>query len=577
MKCLVDIIVYGYTAITNFNMQNSNNYNISLESENKIDINKVYKGKYNYYSHYDVVIDNFNVIINFAKIAIYIVVVILIFICIKFLIDNFKNIYEEDLKKRYIVFFSLGTSPSQIDKLIKKECSILGITAIIISILIIILLQLFIKVYLSSLNINISLIGLLISIVVVALIMFKTIRNVNCYILNTKYIYKNISSKKTRDYKYLVGSVTEYKSASNMLGIKNYKRNKQSFKVFVNAIILLIASTIIISSVKGYFTQNYYKELDSNTPNMSVFYINQNSEKYFRDIRYDTLLDISKNNFVIKSSSSRDLSIKAKSQTNDKYYRIIAIGDENYKQYINELGLDITNQSGIIWYNKNYSNETVTKNIKKEGEFLISLDGVFNEKIIKVTDKLPFGCDHEAGSNGLYIISDKDIEKYNWQVTDIKIYTEKPYQLENILKEINNGYEIINVEREYKESNNIISIVNFYCNFLIFIVVLLGIINGINNIKMIFKNRKNEFKILRALGSDNKLFTKIFFIENLLITIKGIGIGALIGIVLSSIMYLFVKDIWNFSIDYIMILSYIIGILVFLNILTNYIFKKMKI
>ena len=244
---------------------------------------------------------------------------------------------------------------------------------------------------------------------------------------------------------------------------------------------------------------------------------------------------------------------------------------------MNEIGLDITDQSGIIWYNKNYSTETVTKNVKKEGDFLISLDGIFNEKIIKVTDQLPFGCDYEAGSNGLYIISDKDIEKYNWQVTDIKIYTEKTYQLENILKEINNGYEIINVEREYKESNNIISIVNFYCNFLIFIVVLLGIINGINNIKMIFKNKKNEFKILRALGSDNKLFTKMFFIENLLITIKGIGIGALIGIVLSRIMYLFVKDIWNFSIDYIMILSYIIGILVFLNILTNYIFKKMKI
>ena len=248
-----------------------------------------------------------------------------------------------------------------------------------------------------------------------------------------------------------------------------------------------------------------------------------------------------------------------------EYINLYALGEEQYKKYIKELGLnyDEVKDKGILMDYTTVGRQTVdnTKNERskviyktlrhfdfKTGEVLsgnLESNAEFKLEIGCITDKVPFGLKNYQ--NTYFIVSD---ELYN-KIADLKsdevkifYYSNNANKLQDDIDSLlqNESYDLYNIEESVRTMNNLYTLVGIFLYGFIIVISLIGITNIFNTITTNMELRRQEFATLKSVGMTTKEFDRMIRLETFFMGIKSLLFGIPIGVILSYIIYHFLSE-----------------------------------
>ena len=244
----------------------------------------------------------------------------------------------------------------------------------------------------------------------------------------------------------------------------------------------------------------------------------------------------------------------------DYYLYIYTLGSEQYKKYIDKLGLDYDKISdrGILMdylevgYQKATDKKMVYKNLRytdyKKGDILSGKLGDdenpsdYKLEIGYITDIKPFGL---KNYNSRYLIVSEEL--FN-KITNeelpktLTIYfkSNNANKLQDNIDELlkRTSYSLDNLEENVKVMNNFFTLIGIFLYGFIIVISLIGITNIFNTITTNMELRKQEFAMLKSVGMTKKEFSRMIRLETFFMGIKSLLFGIPIGITLSYIIYL---------------------------------------
>lgn len=212
----------------------------------------------------------------------------------------------------------------------------------------------------------------------------------------------------------------------------------------------------------------------------------------------------------------------------DYYIPMFSIGEEAYKQYVKDLGLDYDKaKKGAILIDKYiFFGET-----KEEGEiYNLKRGDIFEGKIddntqvkleiITRTDKRPMGLEQSNNSLGYMIVSDEYMDKINTKIIgEMYVNSSNPDKLANELDELNkkcNDKLIYSNYDEYvKQNNAFVLVVSIFLYGFIAVITAIGVTNIFNTITTNMNLRSKEFANLKSIGMTKKEFNRMIRLESI--------------------------------------------------------------
>ncbi len=518
------------------------------------------------------------------------IIVIMSVLCIR---NSFEISITERIKE-YGMLSSNGATSKQIKYSILFEGFLLGLIAIPIGICLGIFLD-YIIIYViktitndqflkETLFFNVNFIAVIISIIIniltIYLICNKSAKRASKIspieaIRSNKDIYSNYRKLKTSAF------IKKVFGIGGNIAYKNLKRNGKKYKVGINSITISVIVFIAMQSFVQYSLQsvdNFYKST------YNVFISNSRN--------YEMLTNISHHPNVQKYTIKRTghLYVPTKNQT----YRLCSIGDQQYREFVNDMGLNYEETKDnlialtpISEMKEEYQSIVPTSSYAlEEGDVL---KGNINEeevslKVVTVTTKFPMGFSSiDAIFEPTVIISDELYEKYKFEVgelasIDMYIDANNPYELEDWLLSNYSALDVSNQEEYIRNNKATWKLITVFLYVLIGMITLIGITNIFNAITANMQLRQKEFAILKSIGLTKKEFNKIVNLESIFYGIKSLFIGIPVGVGLSYIIYkIFDKEaemIYNVPIITILIVS--IAILAIIWLIMKYSIKQIN-
>lgn len=406
----------------------------------------------------------------------------------------------------------------------------------------------------------------------------------------------------------------EYKLTKKLFGIegviarKNFRRSKKKYRTTIFSIflsiVLFISMNAFAESIFGLSSLEYQ---DSRI-NLTV-YTNQSktdaeSEEYFNQIKN---LEGVKEYAILKDAQVYIDNQKIYTKKALEYYSemnaliICAIGDEPYRNYVAEVGLnydEVKDKSILCDTRLLYEYEDGRDGVKRVETNLLNLnagdtleyyniqdeEGNLSEKgTIKIaarTDKYPLGSLFRDATNPIIIISDEMMNNFEHSLISININAEDPYKLQEEIMKIDrmNKDSIYNAEEEVRAAKNMNLIVSIFVYGFIAVISIIGITNIFNTITTNMALRNREFAILKSIGMTNKEFRRMINYESFIYGLKALIFGLPVGIGLSYLIYTVTADVYETSYQMPMIPILISVIFVFVIIFTTmrYAVKKTK-
>lgn len=209
--------------------------------------------------------------------------------------------------------------------------------------------------------------------------------------------------------------------------------------------------------------------------------------------------------------------------------------DNNEREEIPEIINNVTTSLGI----DNIKVENQNINDEKEVHFKIA--GISDEKY----DKSLFN----GNLNGLIIvISEENLAAMNIEDAYKTIYlrSDNPYEIDNVLEELNNKLKINNGENYirginlYQENIAILSknlIIKSLIYIFLILIVCFSIVNIFNIISSNIILRKKEFAMLKAIGMSNKQINNMLILEGLFYSVNAIFYGIAISLIILYMIY----------------------------------------
>lgn len=327
------------------------------------------------------------------------------------------------------------------------------------------------------------------------------------------------------------------------IAYKNLKRSKKKYRATIISLVVSIVTFIAISSFIKYgfnMSNVYYQELGYN---FQIYY-NYDIKDYKEC--YDIYSKIAQSEVVEEYSMHRsemvivdynkyftDFARKANPiddiKAGDDYYiPMFSIGEEAYKQYVKDLGLDYDKaKKGAILIDKYiFFGET-----KEEGEiYNLKRGDIFEGKIddntqvkleiITRTDKRPMGLEQSNNSLGYMIVSDEYMDKINTKIIgEMYVNSSNPDKLANELDELNkkcNDKLIYSNYDEYvKQNNAFVLVVSIFLYGFIAVITAIGVTNIFNTITTNMNLRSKEFANLKSIGMTKKEFNRMIRLESI--------------------------------------------------------------
>ena len=352
------------------------------------------------------------------------------------------------------------------------------------------------------------------------------------------------------------------------ISFKNLKRNKKKYRTTVISIVVSVFIFIALSGFMGLAFQQVEHELEISDFNISLSTTITNNESYNKFIettRLDNIEDytifrnseisFTGNHYNKEYAKFLNLAID---KNNPTYVSIISIGEEQFKKYVDSLGLNynefrnkaiLVDKGYVSNYNKN--NKLTTKYMRvfnfNKGDIIDTTITDTKEKIKieigAVSDVKPFGF---KGVDGQYLIISDEMFDANFKSKVLTIYykSNDANKLQDDLDDFLKGedYNINNVDENVKIMSNLFTLVGIFLYGFIIVISLIGITNIFNTITTNMELRKQEFAMLKSVGMTTKEFNRMIRLESLFMGIKSLFFGVPIGIALSYIIYHFLSE-----------------------------------
>lgn len=510
-----------------------------------------------------------------------IVIGIIVFTSI-FCIKNSFDISITEKIKQYGMLRSIGATKRQIKRNVFYEATILGLIGIPLGLLLGFIAS-YILIIISNYYLNGSfaeglklefafswlaiIVAILLGIVTIYFSAFRSAKRASKVspidsIRNSANI--KINPKKIKSPK-LIKSIF---GVGGEISFKNLKRNKKKYRTTVISIVVSVFIFIALSGFMVLAFQQVDHELEISDFNISLSTTITNNESYNKFIettRLDNIEDytifrnseisFTGNHYNKEYAKFLNLAIDENKPT---YASIISIGEEQFKKYVDSLGLnynEIKNKAILVDkgyvsnYNKN--NKLTTKYMRvfnfNKGDIIDATITDTKEKIKieigAVSDVKPFGF---KGVDGQYLIISDEMFDANFKSRSLAIYykSNDANKLQDDLDDFLKGedYNINNVDENVKIMSNLFTLVGIFLYGFIIVISLIGITNIFNTITTNMELRKQEFAMLKSVGMTTKEFNRMIRLESLFMGIKSLFFGVPIGIALSYIIYHFLSE-----------------------------------
>lgn len=513
-----------------------------------------------------------------------IVMAIIVFTSV-FCIKNSFDISITEKIKQYGMLRSIGATKKQIKKNVFYEATILGFIGIPLGILLGLLASFILIIVSNHLLINaISedfslefvfsyvaiIIATLLGIITIYFSAFKSAKRASKVspidsIRNSASI--KINSKKIKSPKI----IKKIFGIGGEISFKNLKRNKKKYRTTVISVIVSVLIFIALSSFMNLAFDTVENELKISEFNVSLY------SSSLDDSNYDKYLATTKLDNIEDCTILRQLSITFKRnlhfnkeyinwlnlQLNDvmendmSYSNFYTLGDEQYKKYIKNLGLnydEIKDKIILIDYQK------VAKVLEgaKEPEYktmriydyqvgdkldVTIYDEEYNIEIGYVTDIRPFGL--KDRQDVCFIASDEIYKKFiPNKVLRIVYKSNDANKLQDDIDEIlkSENYNLSNLEENVKMMNSLFTLIGIFLYGFVIVISLIGITNIFNTITTNMELRKQEFAMLKSIGMTNEEFKRMIRLESIFMGAKSLFFGVPVGIGLSYLIYHFLSE-----------------------------------
>ena len=510
-----------------------------------------------------------------------IVIGIIVFTSI-FCIKNSFDISITEKIKQYGMLRSIGATKRQIKRNVFYEATILGLIGIPLGLLLGFIAS-YILIIISNYYLNGSfaeglklvfsfswlsvLVAIILGIVTIYFSAFRSAKRASKVspidsIRNSANI--KINPKKIKSPK-LIKSIF---GVGGEISFKNLKRNKKKYRTTVISIVVSVFIFIALSGFMKLAFQQVDHELEISDFNISLSTTITNNESYNKFIETTRLANIEDytifrnseisftgNHYNKEYAKFLNLAID---KNNPTYVSIISIGEEQFKKYVDSLGLNynefrnkaiLVDKGYVSNYNKN--NKLTTKYMRvfnfNKGDIIDATITDTKEKIKieirAVSDVKPFGF---KGVDGQYLIISDEMFDANFKSKSLAIYykSNDANKLQDDLDDFLKGedYNINNVDENVKIMSNLFTLVGIFLYGFIIVISLIGITNIFNTITTNMELRKQEFAMLKSVGMTTKEFNRMIRLESLFMGIKSLFFGVPIGIALSYIIYHFLSE-----------------------------------
>ena len=514
-----------------------------------------------------------------------------------FCIKNSFDISVTEKTKQYGVLRSVGATKRQIRKCIFYEASYLGIIGIPLGLVLgifaaYILVVLCNHFYVDALELGTKLMlsvtapgiafSAVLGIITIYFSAFRSGRKASKVspiesIRNNENI--KLEKKSARVPKFV-------QSLFGMGGVISYKNIKRSGKKYRTTIVSLTVSVLVFIAAAGFISvmlDMVRSELTSTDYNI---YVTQRPttdkksyEKFVQATKLDNIEDYSivrGQTFEFKNPKFNKEYVKLTNMylepDDNATLDIYALGEEPYKKYLSELGLNyddikdkaiLMDYAPVEYFDNNRETRPKVKSMYvhtyQAGDQIFGNLSDSGEKlgveIGYVANKTPFGFKDRSYAVGTYlIVSDEYYDKilntdgtYN---VELEFKSNDADKLEKELNDALKGenYDINNMEAGVKQDEQTVYLVSIFLFGFIIVISLIGITNIFNAITANMQLRRPEFAMLQSVGMTRKEFDRMIRLESVFMGTKALIIGLPIGIVLSYLMYMAVGD--DFSVSY---------------------------
>lgn len=507
-----------------------------------------------------------------------IVCAIIIFTSV-FCIKNSFDISITEKTKQYGMLKSVGATKRQIRKNVFFEATILGIIGIplglllglVASIILIIISNYFLEdMFARGLKLILSfswiafVVAIVLGIFTIYLSAFKSARNASK--ITPIESIKNSSDIKIKSKKMKIPKIIKkFFGIGGEISYKNLKRNKKKYRATVISITVSTFVFIALSYFMSMAFDEIKNEINLKDYNLTLLVVGSKYDgQMYQKISDTTKLDNIKNYTLSKFTNCYIKNPKFTKEytefsndvlANEGYIDVKSVNDEQFKEYVKNLGLSYENMKDKVVFIDNvkignYDEEkdkmiykkikAFDYNIGEKIKFANAYNEEFEMELGDSTDILPFGIEEE--SNYFAIVSDEMFEKnLRSEYRNIMVYydSSNPDKLQDDIDELLSGYNynIKNIEENARMMQKLYTLIGIFLYGFIIVIIAIGVTNIFNTITTNMELRKQEFAMLKSIGMTTKEFDKMIRLETIFMGIKSLFFSIPIGIGLSYLIY----------------------------------------
>lgn len=404
------------------------------------------------------------------------------------------------------------------------------------------------------------------------------------------------------------------------IGLKNLKRNKRRYQTTVFSLIISILLFLVVS----YFTDNMKKSVELSQENID-YDITVSAESNVAEEEMQILANvpsITESNLIKSTYVSTYLDKSVLSENNTKSVEngdafleegklpftvnFFVLSESAFKQYAQEVGFNIneyTNPAepkGIVIENVSYFDPYGEKFVEekvlnaKPGDYIdlymyregSEKEEMFNKVQIGLfTNESFMGMKADNYRMITMIISNEvaenlfENEKNITMNYNLYLNSDNPDKAEEELDDLKSGsMYIYNVEKNRKQSEQMIMIMSVFMYGFITLISLISIANIFNTISTSISLRKREFAMLRSVGMTPTGFNKMIYFESIFYGIKALMYGIPISIGVIAALYWSISNTfeYGFELPWLSILFVVIAIFIIVASAMLYSVSKIK-
>lgn len=360
------------------------------------------------------------------------------------------------------------------------------------------------------------------------------------------------------------------------LALKNLKRNPKKFRIITVSLAISVILFITVNAFTSMLQASNSRIYQENTPDLSVTadvaaletlgdqidgYTN--IESYSSYMRSSNELQVDKNQIDETFSSYRYNSASGTISA-----AIIGLGDEEFKEYCKNAGLDssvymdashpkavVENSLNHIYYDEKNSFHADQISIFKETPKLLTFidfdydtNTVTDSRQLEVADVIQKDImSQKIGlSNTLTVVVAKDTfmkaadaEK---ATVNFDIKCENADDVEDQIRtfvESNNleTVQIYNIQQEARANESVVTIMRVFIYGFIALITMISIANIFNTISTGVQLRRREFAMLKSMGMTQKSFLKMISFESVFYGIRSLLFSLPISLAINYLLY----------------------------------------